>query len=242
MITVESIQALAALADVDARLRTQEEEASKVRGEVDQLSGNVKQLEARVEKERASVAVLERTRSDYLAEIRNMNNQIEHSRDKMGRARTEREVNAATRELEELRKLIRDREDELGRVVAEMDGVKQTLTRDEGELETARGELNEKGGEITGRLATLEAELAVAREAREQAAKKVPPAVFRKYDTIRQKRGSGLAQTIDGTCLACHMSLPPQLFHRLRREPILEQCPSCYRLIYCAAAHPTGAS
>jgi hypothetical protein len=28
------------------------------------------------------------------------------------------------------------------------------------------------------------------------------------------------------------MSLPPQLFHRLRREPMIEQCPSCQRLIY----------
>jgi hypothetical protein len=30
------------------------------------------------------------------------------------------------------------------------------------------------------------------------------------------------------------MSLPPQLFHRLRREPLLEQCPSCNRIIYYA--------
>ena len=31
------------------------------------------------------------------------------------------------------------------------------------------------------------------------------------------------------------MSLPPQVFHRLRREPVLEQCPSCNRIIYFAA-------
>jgi predicted nucleic acid-binding Zn-ribbon protein len=28
------------------------------------------------------------------------------------------------------------------------------------------------------------------------------------------------------------MALPPQLFHRLRRDPVLEQCPSCNRIIY----------
>ena len=49
---------------------------------------------------------------------------------------------------------------------------------------------------------------------------------------IRQKRGTAIAQTTDGTCNACNMALPPQLFHRLRREPILEQCPSCNRIIY----------
>ena len=43
-----------------------------------------------------------------------------------------------------------------------------------------------------------------------------------------------MAQTTDGTCNKCNMSLPPQLFHKLRREPLIEQCPSCYRIIYFA--------
>jgi len=28
------------------------------------------------------------------------------------------------------------------------------------------------------------------------------------------------------------MALPPQLYHRLRKEPLIEQCPSCNRIIY----------
>jgi predicted nucleic acid-binding Zn-ribbon protein len=30
------------------------------------------------------------------------------------------------------------------------------------------------------------------------------------------------------------MALPPQLYHRLRREPLIEQCQSCNRIIYYA--------
>jgi predicted nucleic acid-binding Zn-ribbon protein len=69
---------------------------------------------------------------------------------------------------------------------------------------------------------------------REGAVKALPAQLYRRYDMIRSKRGTAIAKTSDGTCKACHMSLPPQLFHRLRREPILEQCPSCHRLIYFA--------
>ena len=43
---------------------------------------------------------------------------------------------------------------------------------------------------------------------------------------IRGRRGTAIATTTDGTCKACNMALPPQLFHKLRREPLLEQCPS----------------
>ena len=61
--------------------------------------------------------------------------------------------------------------------------------------------------------------------------KRLPPVLYRRYDAVRGRRGFGIAQTTDGTCKACNMSLPPQLFHRLRREPLLEQCPSCNRII-----------
>jgi len=36
------------------------------------------------------------------------------------------------------------------------------------------------------------------------------------------------------------MALPPQLFHRLRREPLLEQCPSCFRIIYFVSPPVAG--
>jgi predicted nucleic acid-binding Zn-ribbon protein len=62
--------------------------------------------------------------------------------------------------------------------------------------------------------------------------KRLPVPLYRRYDMVRQKRGTGIAQTTTGTCNACNMSLPPQLFHRLRRETILEQCQSCNRIIY----------
>jgi predicted nucleic acid-binding Zn-ribbon protein len=69
---------------------------------------------------------------------------------------------------------------------------------------------------------------------REALVKKLPSQLYRRYEMIRGRRGSALATTTDGTCKACHMALPPQLFHKLRREPILEQCPSCHRIIYFA--------
>ncbi len=56
--------------------------------------------------------------------------------------------------------------------------------------------------------------------------------MYRRYEAVRGRRGVGIAQTRDGTCNMCNMALPPQLYHRLRREPLIEQCQSCNRLIY----------
>jgi predicted nucleic acid-binding Zn-ribbon protein len=67
---------------------------------------------------------------------------------------------------------------------------------------------------------------------------------LRRYEQVRKRKGSAIAKTIDGTCLACHMRLPPMLFQKLLRGEVFEQCPSCARILYYEAptAPPAGAS
>ena len=43
-----------------------------------------------------------------------------------------------------------------------------------------------------------------------------------------------LAKAFGGRCHSCQMALPPTFFQKLRRDAILDQCPSCQRLIYAA--------
>ena len=57
-----------------------------------------------------------------------MSGQIERSREKLQRSRNERESNAAQREVEELRKLHRDREEELERLTTAADGARTSIS------------------------------------------------------------------------------------------------------------------
>ena len=68
----------------------------------------MKGLEERLKADREMLAAMERTRSELMTEVRQMTQQIDKSREKLGRSRNERESNAAQREVEELRKLLRD--------------------------------------------------------------------------------------------------------------------------------------
>ena len=171
-----------------------------------------------------------------------MNQQLEHSREKLSRSRTERESNAAQRELEELRKLVRDREDEIGKLSADGEAARLQIEATEVDHGKLAADLAAREGEISTKVGEVAAKENEKRAEREAATKALPAQLYRRYDMIRSKRGTALAQTSDGTCRACHMSLPPQLFHRLRREPTLEQCPSCNRIIYFLAPEAVGAS
>jgi len=87
-----------------------------------------------------------RVRAD--SDVRNMTQQLERSREKLSRSRTERESNAAQREIEELRKLVRIGE-EIGKLTASAEASRQQIVVTEAD----HGKLSEELGtrEITVR-------------------------------------------------------------------------------------------
>jgi len=230
----EQILALERLAQIDAELRDLHEQLAQERSTLEGLRSGIAKLDDKLAIDRGAVAGMDKTRGELVQDVRNMSQQLEHSRDKLARSRTEREANAAQRELEELRKLVRDREEEINKLTAEADGARQQIETTEAEHKKLTDDLAARHGQINSRLSEVEAMAQRKGAEREAAVKALPAQLYRRYDMIRSKRGTALVRTSDGTCRACHMSLPPQLFHRLRREPILEQCPSCHRLIYFA--------
>jgi predicted nucleic acid-binding Zn-ribbon protein len=236
----EQIRALEILAALDAELKILDEEHAQERGTLEGLKGSLKKLDEKLQVDRAALGAMEKTRGEFIADVRNMNQQLEHSRDKLGRSRTERESNAAQRELEELRKLVRDREDEIGKLTADSEAARQQIEVTEEEWRKVNGDLSAREGDINTKVGAIDVQRQAKRTEREAAVKHLPAQLYRRYDMIRQKKGFAIAQTSDGTCRACNMQLPPQLFHRLRREPVLEQCPSCQRIIYFVAPAPAA--
>jgi predicted nucleic acid-binding Zn-ribbon protein len=228
----DHIRALEKLAQIDAELKDLQDQLTTERSTLDGLTSGIRKFDERLAIDRASMAVMDKGRNELVQDVRNMSQQLDHSRDKLSRARTEREANAAQRELEELRKLVRDREDEIGKLARDADAARQQIEGTEAEHRKLADELAAREGDISSKLGDAEGKARVKRAEREAAVKALPAQLYRRYEMIRSKRGHAIAQTTDGTCKACNMALPPQLFHRLRREPTLEQCPSCNRLIY----------
>lgn len=231
----DQIRALEELAAMDAEVKILEDKLGEERGVLNSLKDALKKLDDKLGIDRATVQAADKQRNELSIDVRTMTQQIEQSREKLNRSRTERETNAAQRELEELRKLVRDREDEIGRIDGDTASVRSAVETGEAEHKKIEEELQAKEGDIRAKVSQLEADRSQAGGGRDAIVKRLPPQLYRRYEMIRGKRAFALATTSDGTCKACNMSLPPQLFHKLRREPILEQCPSCNRLIYFAS-------
>jgi predicted nucleic acid-binding Zn-ribbon protein len=237
----EQIHSLENLAAIDAELKILDDQLTQERSTLATLKATLKRHEDKLKSDTLSIAATEKARNELVADVRAMMQQLDHSREKLNRSRTERESNAAQRELEELRKLVRDREDDITKLTSEGDAVRTQMEATEAEAKKVQTELGSSEGDINSRVGEVEQRKAAKLAEREVAMKSLPPVLYRRYDMIRGKKGVGIAQTTDGTCKACNMALSPQLFHRLRREPMIEQCPSCQRLIYFVPPPPQAA-
>src|SRR5690349_4781711 len=143
---------------MDAEVKALEEKLSDERGVLGGLTESLKSLDERLQVDRATVGAADKQRHELQADIRTMNGQIEHSREKLNRSRTERESQAAQRELEELRKLVRDREDEIQRSDGDTAAIRAQVESAEAERAKLFEELSAKEGDIQAKVTQLEAD------------------------------------------------------------------------------------
>jgi len=113
-------------------------------------------LEERLGRSQKNSADMDKMRGDLMGEVRQMSIQVERSREKLSRCRTEREANAAQREIEELRKLYRDREIEVEKLdgfleQARTDMAQIVVERDAIVLDLSAGRKRHRGSARTGR-------------------------------------------------------------------------------------------
>ncbi len=226
------IACLEELVAVDAAITELSDRIVKERGDLEVVRVEVAELEERLESDRSSVAEMDKTRSDLVLELRQLDKQIERSRERMQRARNEREVNAAERELDELRKLQRDRDEEIKRIVALAELARTSIeensarhqelsTRLEGSLDGANKIITE-----------LEQQLETHKAARGDVTAKLPSLTRRRYQSMQDRGKLPVAKSHDGTCLGCFVKLPPMMFHTMLSRTSFDECPNCHRILY----------
>lgn len=236
----EQIAQLEELVATDTQIKSLEEEIQREREQIDGVRNEAAAISGRLASDREAVTEMDRTRNDLMLELRQMDKQVERSRERLQRSRNEREINAAERELDELRKLQRDRDDEIKKLIGLTDQARTTIAENEGREKALSDQFEGSIEGVTKRLNELEASLAEARTARAGMGTLLPSRVFRRYESLLKRGGVPVAHTTDGTCLGCNIRLPPMLFHEMLSTRQFSECPNCHRILYYRPPKPAG--
>ena len=137
-----------------------------------------------------------------------------------------------SRETENARRVTKDNEAKILEHWELREKHQSELEQTKSDLESIRSQISEEksGSDSSGN--ELDTKLETLRSGRSELSPDIKPSLLKRYDQVRQKRrGQGLAVVSGGTCQACHMMLPPQLYNTILRGESIETCPSCLRFL-----------
>jgi predicted nucleic acid-binding Zn-ribbon protein len=216
----------------DVKVRELETAAKQLPAKLDPLRRDLAKLEAMLGSERSKLAETEAWRKSQQDLIDRERDGLKLAQGKLQASKNSKEFNAASREVENKRKAISDRESELKKVVdATAQSTAQLASRDQ-DVQKLRDELATSEAGMADQVNALAAQLAEAKTARDGARAHVEKHWVKTYDSLSAKRGYAVAPVIKGVCQGCHMALPPQLNNILARMQSIETCPRCGRLVY----------
>ena len=167
------------------------------------------------------------------SEIEDDNLKVKKSKNKLMMVGNTREYHAMMREMDNLEKLNRLREEEKVALIEELK--RQEESRDElnGELNALEEQLKEKQSTLTKRMKEFEKRLSSLNNQRGDVGKIVPAPVLSRYEFIRSRLAHPVIVSVaKGICSGCHIAIPPQSFIELQKGEQILSCPNCQRLIY----------
>jgi len=189
-------------------------------------------LESMIEQERRQVAETDQWKVEQQDLIRRDEEDAKHAKMKLQGAKNNREFAAANREVDNKRRSIAERQQEVRRVSEAIEATRATLEAHEKDVAELRAKIEEEESQLGARVGALEAEAREAGAGRADITAKIKPQILKRYERILQARGLAVVPVVDGVCQGCHMAVPPQLNNQLARFDTVEQCAQCHRLLY----------
>jgi predicted nucleic acid-binding Zn-ribbon protein len=227
----DQLVALAKLAAMDASTRDLDKELSAIPARIEELRSDVQTLEALLAQERQQLEEARTLEGRQQDDLRERTDGLARARSKVGRATNMREADAAEREVDSVRQLIRAREEELERIKSTIELKSASLAAKEKDFEEARALFIEEERNAKARLETLNAERNGVLEGRDEFAKQAGPALMKRYDRLRTKKVAAVAIIDSNTCTGCRMAFPAQYYIELQRTEEVMDCPQCRRIV-----------
>jgi hypothetical protein len=226
-------------------------ELEKTQGEITRLQAEIGGLPKRMaeiegklagakQKVSAAEEAIKKNEHDRRAresEIKDWNSKIIKLREQSSSVKTNEQYRALLDEIAYAEKEISNCEEKIIIGMEDADGLKKTLAAAQVELKEDTAEIEKEKEYARGITAKDEAELAKLNAERSRVRGEVDESLLLNFDRITGKRGTALAEVIDGSCSACHVAVRPQRYNDLLNDAELVQCDSCARILYVDPSH-----
>jgi len=231
----ENLQLLIELQQIERRIRDLREQKDRAPRQIAVLQGEEREAETRLQEKQEMLKSVQKSRLDLETEVEDLERRKARSKQKLLEVKSNKEYQAMLKEIDDLEDLIRGCED---RIIEQMETAEVLMeqTREHERLLTeARNKLQREGAQLEIEAAKADTLIENLEGQKEQLKPQISSDLLKRYQFLRANRGGvALAPVNKGTCLVCHMNLPPQAVIDLQKDEMVMHCPNCQRIIYWA--------
>ncbi|MDO8729678.1 MAG: C4-type zinc ribbon domain-containing protein [Candidatus Omnitrophota bacterium] len=207
-------------------LATQPVQAAQLKDEQAKRTLGLQTAEARTKS-------LELKRNQLEAELGSKEQQIKKLQTQTYQVKTNREYSALQLEVEGLKADKSVFEEEILKLMEEVEQAKAQTVSEKEQLKVQEGELKSRLDQIDQESRKIKNAIEQLQAARAALVPKVDPKVLKQYERIlERKEGSALVPVRGNSCSGCNMLLPPQAINEVMMNTRLIPCESCARILY----------
>lgn len=232
MDTKEQLLILSEICRQDLKLIGNREKISRLSRESEQAKKAAQDLES-------SISSINASKADFLKRRKALDEKLQQEKANVRKWESRAEKIKGEREYTALMSEIATQKRTIAGIEAEISELTGELKTGDEKLLKATGDREEKllcaqnAYEAVKELLGEESErLTVNIQAKEALLKQLPANVRAQYERIFEKRAQqGVAFLRQSICQACMRTIPPELFNRVCKGEVIEQCPSCNRIL-----------
>lgn len=165
--------------------------------------------------------------------VADLETKIVRSKGRMNEVKTNKEYQAMLKEIEDLKREIGRKEDQMLELMERIDSLgtvlkdlKKGLEDRKVSLDKDKEKLRVQSEQVNDRIVRLNA-------VEEEVRKNIEPGLLKRCESLfKNRNGIAVAPVQAGVCQVCHLNLPPQKYIELQRDESILQCPHCHRFIY----------
>jgi uncharacterized protein len=226
--------------EILALLQTVDREIKEQKGIKQELLGELATKEHEIESKKQEIGVLkteyagkEKLRQEKDRVFQEEGKKAMDKRMRMNRIKNIKELQALQREIDQLKQGNGELEDELIKVMEEVDGIRSAIKSKEEELAHIQQEWTEKQEQMRERITGIDRAVSEAVTRRQSIASQVARDLISRYELIFSRRGgTAVVEVAGGICQGCYMNIPPQLWNEIIKSEKVNLCPSCQRILY----------
>lgn len=237
----DQFKALEQLQELDLKIDRLRKSKSLLPAALKGLDESVSKINTTYEAEKNAAAEIEKSLKHTRAALELNQDRIARANTKLEAVQNTQEFQAATKEIEQLKKLNGTLEEQAKKLDSDVSEANKKLAALESELEKNRSERASQAGSLSEQGTKLSADISALISERARYVQRIEPRLLTQYDRIRSARGGlGIAPTVSGRCTGCNMVVPPQLYNQVQRCDAVQFCPSCHRIIFVPVPNVAG--